>query len=243
MPRRPLLIIAATCACLAGALLGPEQLRVPLALVLLTVLPGAAFAELLLGRSRDSGAERWLVTLALSFATLIVGGLILDGTVGITKESVVGLAVGVSIVVAIAALVVNRLSPGESLGPRGPRTRVSILDGVIFAAAAALVVVAIAYARTPLPARGVQGYTVLWITPNDTSLTLGVKSQELEPMQYRLDVRNGSQLIRSWQIRLAPGQDWDGSVARQPGAAAIEGILYVRRAGTWGVYRTVRAVQ
>jgi len=242
MLRRPLLIVGATGVCLIGSLLGPSAVRFPLAVMLLALLPGAAMTETLFPRSRDP-AEWVLTSLALSIATLILGGLVLNETFGISRESVASFAAGVSIVAA-AVGVVWRVRSSPAVLPRWQLgLRVSVREILVLALAAVLVVAAIAYARAPREARGAHGYSLLWIEPTDRSLQLGVESQELQKMQYRLDLRDGSRLIRQWQISLAPGERWGAVLARQPRAHAVEAVLYVPHARSWSVYRKVRAVQ
>lgn len=243
MPRRSsLVILAATGLCLAAALLGPGPMRTPVAVALLTILPGAALTQLFFGRSLRDWTERVATTVGLGLAAIVLGGLLLNETAGITRTSVACFAAGLT-VAAVVADAVLRLNAVEPSAPANPRVRVSILDAVLFAGAIALVVVAIGYARTPLSARGAQGYTVLWIDSKAGNLELGVKSQELQRQRYRLDVTDGRQLVHRWRIALSPGRNWGTSLGSRPKGTAVSAVLYIRRAQGWVAYRRVRDVQ
>ena len=97
-----------------------------------------------------------LTSIALSITTLILGGVILNETFGISRASVTSLAAGVSIV-ATAVGVVWRVRSSRAVLPRRQQVlRVSVGELLVFALAASLVVAAIAYARTPRAAPGVE---------------------------------------------------------------------------------------
>ena len=185
---------------------------------------------------------RVATTIGLGLAAIVLGGLLLNETAGITRTSVAYFAAGLT-VAAVVADAFLRLNAGGPPEPGRPRVRVSILDGVLFAGAAALVVIAIGYARTPLTARGAQGYTVLWIDSKAGNLELGVKSQELQHQRYRLDVTDGRQLVHQWRIALSPGRSWGTSLGPRPKGTAVNAVLYIRRAKAWVAYRRVRDVQ
>src|SRR5437016_13526955 len=110
MRRRPLFIILATGICLTGVLLGPSLLRAVLTVILIAVLPGAAVTDAVFARSNDP-AEQVLTTLGLSFAVIVLGGLLLDVTAGINRGSVACFLAGVSIVAAVAGMFFGRPSP------------------------------------------------------------------------------------------------------------------------------------
>jgi hypothetical protein len=236
MRLRPLAIVLATAVCLVGTLIGPTAARVPLAIVLIAILPGAVLADALFAHFADP-AEQLLVTLALSVVVVVLGGFALDATVGITRHSVSYLVAAVTVTAALVRLVAQ---PRGEL-PLRPRVHVSPRDIGLLALATILVVAAVAYARTPLHARGAQGYTALWIDPTAGSLQLGVESQELGAMRYRLVVETGSGGIMFWQIALAPGGKWTTTLAR-PRKQKIEAILYRQRGRTWIAYRHVHTV-
>lgn len=222
-----------------GTLLGPHAARLPAAILLIGVLPGAAVGDLVVRRFDDWG-ERAAVALGLSLAIVVLGALVLDSTVGITRTTVAVWLAGVTVAAAIAGAILRR---GDSREPAlgRPRLRISVVEVVVFLLAATLVVAAVVYARTPLHARGAKGYTALWIVRNGGRLRVGVESEELHLMSYRLVVRTSAARLDAWQLQLAPGGKWSATTARSQ--RPVEAFLY-RRAGNnqWVVYRHVRAV-
>jgi hypothetical protein len=235
MPRRAVGTGFIACVCLAGVLLGPTWLRFPLAILLVAVLPGNAVAEAVLPSS--SGIERALIALSLSFVTVVFGGLLLDATAGITRLSFTFLLVGVTLVAGAFTLRFGR-PPTDRQAP--VRFVVRARDVLMFAAAALVVVATVVFARSPLHASGLRGYTVLSMAPQGQGLRLTVESQELRRSRYRLVVRQGPKQIRQWQLALVPGRTWGGAIAAQHGKRAVEATLYLRHGQSWIVYREVR---
>jgi hypothetical protein len=80
------------------------------------------------------------------------------------------------------------------------------------------VVAAIVFARIPLSARGVSGYTQLWLLPDGGGVQVGVASSELETTQYRIDLLEDGQVLRSWDdVTLQPNDEWVRTVQTPPG--------------------------
>ena len=94
------------------------------------------------------------------------------------------------------------------------------------ALAAVLALAAVALARTPLPARGVTGYTTLSLRQDGnraSKVRIAIDSAELRTTSYRLEVRAGGQTARGARqpdgryssccaLTLRPGDAWDGVV-------------------------------
>jgi hypothetical protein len=58
-----------------------------------------------------------------------------------------------------------------------------------------------------------ESFTELWMLTDNaatpSTLTVGVRSSELEPLGYRLELVAGGRVIRQWSLgRLDPGQTW-----------------------------------
>jgi Protein of unknown function (DUF1616) len=233
IPRSPVLLAAT--AIVAGAVAvspAPDVIRAAFAIPLTLYLPGYAIVEALWPRT-PSLAERLALAVALSIAVCIVGGFALNWSpVGLTMESWAVLLVSVSVAAAAAwSLRRQRKAGGEtSSRRRGVRPSTSsvanVVTGVIFAGAA------IGLARTPLPAQGVPGYTMLSLVPAvgaSDSVRVAVTSAELRKTPYRLELRAGGQLALERQLTLAPGGHWESviDVASVPRSRrSVEALLY-----------------
>jgi hypothetical protein len=124
---------------------------------------------------------------------------------------------------------------------RLPRLR--LRDALLLLAAAYAATVAVAFARTPLPAKHVQGYTALWLLPGaERTVRVGITSGELRRSAYRLRLRLGTGLIYARSVSLEPGQRWE-QVVRLPGSpsAGTSVAASLFREGNPHVYRRVHA--
>jgi hypothetical protein len=113
---------------------------------------------------------------------------------------------------------------------------------------AALVVFggAIAFARTPLAANNVPGYSAVWLLPGSagetTTVRMGVTSAEKQPRNYRLILRSGDTVVYRRRLALAPGGSFAAVVklgSRRPAGATLVASLYLRDRPT-SVYRLAR---
>jgi hypothetical protein len=236
-----MLIAGTAVLCMAVVLAAPGAIRIPAAIVLVTILPGAALVEALFSRL-DDGAERLMLTLGLSLVVTVLLAVLLGVTVGITRESAaIGLAaVSVCAIGARWAAVRAGVAPsGADSRGSGARVRLRTRDLFALGASLALVVAAVIYIRSPLHARGLQGYTALWIAPKGRTVELGVKSQEVSPTPYRLVVSWGSKAVRDLRLTLAPGGTWTTMLPAAP-KTQVKALLYRRTNGSWSLYRQVR---
>jgi Protein of unknown function (DUF1616) len=227
-------------AVLAGVVAltpAPVPVRVLVALPLVLILPGFALASTIFPRS-VRWIERLTVSLALSIAVCIVGGLALNWTTGITKASWITFLVATTVT-------------GAFLGQWRSRGRVESTAGVVRQLRAAqvpvrgsllalcsltLAVGAFGLARSTLPAQGIEGYTTLWLAPAQTrpdAVQIGVSSSELQTTSYWLELRAAGERLVSQPLMLKTGQEWDATVdvssvpvSRQ----SFEALLYRRDA-------------
>jgi hypothetical protein len=149
---------------------------------------------------------------------------------------------GITLAASLAA--VWRRGRMRSSGPTLP----SIGSGqlALLAVAALMTVGAVSLSRAPVYPPDVQGYTMLWLTPDSdgvpTRLRLGVRSAELTTQSYRLEVTASGATIADWpEITVAPGQTWETTtmVEGLPTAnSPIEARLY-RNEEPGTVYRRV----
>ena len=210
----------------------PDVIRVAFALPLTLCLPGYAIVEALFPRT-PSLVERLALAVALSIAVCIVGGFALNWSpAGLKMESWTILLVIVSVeAAAVSSLRRSRKAGGETSSrrrgiPPSTSSAAYVLGGVILAC------VAIALARTPLPAQGVPGYTTLSLMPAvgaSDSVRVAVTSAELRRTPYRLELRAGGQFALERRLTLAPGGHWESvvDVASVPRSRrSVEALLY-----------------
>lgn len=242
--RHPDLVVgvaaAAVCAGAVTVVPGPLPLRVVSALPLVIALPGYAVTAALFPRREIDWSRRLLLSVALGLSIAILVGLVLNLTpFGLQRAS---WAVALFVVTAAAngVALVGRARAGatEPVGtaPRSTarRPRVRIREVVLLLAALGILGGAVAFARTPLPAKRVLGYTALWLVPapsdNPVGLRVGVKSAELERTRYRLLVRVGSRVIYERGLELDSGSEFVGSIRLPAGSSTgdvpVQALLY-----------------
>jgi uncharacterized membrane protein len=161
---------------------------------------------------------------------------------------------------AVFTLPLVALFPGlavmEAVSPGRPRFPERLLLGVALSFAIAMLGAlllhwsglpvtagALALARSPLRAEGVQGYTALWVLPpreGSKAVRIGVRSAEVQPVHYRLAVRRSGRVRFERTIRLSPGEVWrQGIRMREKGSGSgrVEALLY--KQGRSSPYRRV----
>jgi uncharacterized membrane protein len=243
---RDLLAAAVVAAVTAEvvALVSNVAVRTAFALPLLFVTPGYCLTVAVFGRERLDGARRAVLTLALSVSVAILGALVLDLLpFGLQAASWTILLAAVTWSAAAAAAARRGIQPQRGWA----RPRLRLPDAALLIAAALIAAGAVAFARTPLSARNVQGYTALWMQPvpatTRPAVRVGVESGELETVAYRLDLRVGSSVLYRRLITLEPGQRWQQVVRVRPLQVAtdspIQARLY-REDEEPDVYRLVR---
>jgi uncharacterized membrane protein len=239
------LVTGAALACAAGSLVGamPTALSVAFALPLVLVLPGYALVEALGGASLDP-LRRLVLAVSLSIATDVVLAIVLDRfPFGLTARSWALALAATTCAATFVAL--RRRRPGDRRTPGIVGLRLRPVDVAALVAAAGIVTVAIAVARTPLSATRAQGYTMLWLkrAHGGATVWVGVQSGELQTTTYRLVVHAGGRIVyRQPALRLAPGRRVVEAI-RLPRASAgsrrpVAARLY--RAGDRRVYRRAR---
>jgi len=242
-----------TAALLAGigalvvAVVPNVAVRIVFAVPLLLILPGYAVSAAVFGRGRPGVPHLLLLSFGLSLSTAALGGLLLDLLpFGLRSRSWSLFAVCVTWAACGIAVRRRAGSPGSLRLPSRPRLRV--WEAILLISAGLIAAGAVAFARTPLPAKNVQGYTALWLLPvsdHDRSmLRLGVTSAELHQSTYRVEVREGQRLLYGrHNLSLQPGQTWQQTIEAPSdpvaGPTAVTARLY-RSDDPSTVYRRVR---
>jgi hypothetical protein len=244
------LLIASLLACLGAlaAALGLTGPVVPalLGLLLVLVLPGYALTAALLPQRALGWAERVTLTVALSLVSTMLGSLALNAlSGGLRPFAWAGLLAAVTVG---GCLIAWRRRRG--LAPAVPEFKLNWVQGGTLGLAGLAVVAALALTRVPANPAGLEGYTVLWILPSDTTqppgVRLGVNSMEFAPTEYRLLVTVDGRAALQWPaIDLGPGETW-GAFAPLPNLdvrhVRVEATLY-RLDNPGVVYRRVTLVQ
>jgi uncharacterized protein DUF1616 len=235
-------VVAAAASVAVIRSLPSVPLRTAFALPLLFVLPGLTLgAALFPGRGLDL-ERRLLLQVGLSLSVGVLGALVLDVTFGLYRFSwavLLGAITGVG-AAAAAARRIGLDSSGPDL--RLPRR----LDVALVGIALAVVAGSVVFARTPLAASNVQGYTALSILPvhgHTRAARLEVSSGELRTVSYLLKLHVGPRLITARRLTLAPSSSWQRTVRLSPkqmsGRPWITARLYLR-GHPHRAYRSVR---
>lgn len=245
LPPRDLLAAAsATAVCAVVVSTVPlSAVRTVFALPLCFVLPGYGVVAAVFGSRRPHGAQLLMLVLALSFATLVLGSLVLDLPHGLRAGPWTALLAGIAL--AAYAIAWRRRDPLEAAVPSVARLRPGAGNVLLLGFACVAVVSALVLSQVPLSASHAVGYTELWMTGPEKSsqLRIGVLSAEQHVTAYRLEVRIASMAPTIIDLTLNPAQQEEfalpvpSSVAgRQPEAQAL---LY--KVGAPGVYRSATA--
>lgn len=219
-----------------------SAVRVLFALPLLFFLPGFAVTAALFPAARLDRARRLLLQLGSSLAISVLAALLLELTsLGLSRDS---WALLLALVTCAASAVAIRRRKGPWRAPRVPR--LSLTEAAIFGFAVALAVGTLAFARSPLAAKNVRGYTALSISAGrgqkSNVLHVQISSSELRPLGYRLELEAGKKLVDVQRVALVPGQQWRLTVHMTPketsDAIRIRALLY-RTDHPHAVYRAV----
>lgn len=188
------IVAAGSLLCALAALLIPlAALSLLFAIPLLLVAPGYAIVAATFARRPIGQPQVALLSVALSLATLVLGGLLLNYTPGGLQALPWALLI-LLVVLNGCRLAALRRAPAVS-GRKLPRPRIGRRDGALLLGGAALAALALGLAMTTLPAKNARGFTQLWVTPEAGAVAgsaeIGVGSEEQHEASYLLKVRLG----------------------------------------------------
>ena len=200
-------MLGAAAAAAVYAFPHAVAVRAALGLPFLLVGQGYLLSCAIFVRGQVEPSARLTLSLAFSFASMIVVGLALDVVgVAITTKALTVALVGVGFVAAVVGLVRDPRDPARggaraALRPEVVRWTLGLGIGItIFAIALVLL-------ARPLPNTTVAGYTQLWaLRAADGSITVGVRSAHGGPQTYRVVVKAASSAGTSFTVTLQPGQ-------------------------------------
>jgi uncharacterized membrane protein len=223
---------------LPAAFFGDGVLRPVVGLPMVVAVPGYAIAAAVWPRTGLRPAERFTLSLGISLALAAVGGLVLYWTAAGLRPVPWALLLGVPTLVAAATAWVRRARlapPAEA--PRAARRPLAVPVAVMLGAAAVLTMGAVGIAVAGASQQR-EAFSELWMVPDSTSapdstsdqLTVGLRSMELQPTHFRVQVRAGDTVaFDAPDIVLANGQTWQTSLtvaSNQSASASIEAVVY-----------------
>jgi uncharacterized membrane protein len=233
--------LAVVSAFVVIALPGAHLLRAIFAVLLVVFLPGYSLtAALFAGRQLD-WPRRLLLVLGLGLSASIVISLALNLFPSALRSWTwaVALLIATCSGCAFAAEQRRRIAPAVQTEPVISIPRLRRRDLSVAAAALLLFGGAVAFARTPLAAKNVQGYSAVWLLPGPrdktTSVRVGVTSGEKQTRSYRLVLRAGSTVVYRRRLTLAPGGNYATVVklgGRRAPVAVVVASLYLRERPT-----------
>lgn len=186
--------------------------QVALGLLIVLILPGYTLTTALFCRQQLSSAERTLLVLSTSLVVTILGSLVIHQSgLSLEKNSWLALCAIVTLAGGFATWSLRR--QGNTAQEAASPLNFTLAQMGLLGLAAIIVGIAFMTVRTAAPAAGYQGYTLLWMAPQQAATTnriqLGVSSKEFAPTQYKLQLRVNEQLAQEWSlIELAPNQEW-----------------------------------
>jgi hypothetical protein len=242
-----LVVLGAALSALVALLAPLEELRLLGALPLALALPGYAIVAVTFARRPLTRPQLFVLSLAVSLMILALGGLVLNyGPGGIRSVTWAVLLFGV-VLAASRGAALRR--PAAGRGRRADAApRVSIAQGSMIAGGLAAAAVALALAFVTLPAEDAVGYSELWMLSGEggrAELEVGVRSQEQEPVDYRLRIGfDGRRPPIVNRFSLEPGETHLVETIPVSAAAAepIPVIASLFRDDRRGVYRRVTGI-
>ena len=239
-------------ACLALAVVaGTPGLAVALLVVgAALMIPGLALTLALFPSGRTDTLARMVMAIGAGFATIVVGGIVMDlaGFPLATPTWLLLLAVAAAAGILLAYLrdrgrSVPTVMP-EVEGVAAPRLDWHLRPSQLVLLVAALLIAtgSIRIAQIGVANQQESGFTQLWILPaaGSTTVQVGVTNAEGATQTYRLELTRGSLKIGSWpSVELDQGATWTVAVTIPGGGPGpVEARLY-RSTDPSIVYRSV----
>jgi uncharacterized membrane protein len=206
--------LALVSAIAVIALPGAHLLRAVFAVLLVAVLPGYSLTAVLFGGRQIDWPRRALLVLGLSLSASIVVSVALNLFPSALRSWTWAIALLVVTCAGCAlaaeqryrAAVAGRAEPALSI----PRVRLRNFGVAL--TAVVLFGTAVAFARAPLAAKDVEGYSAVWLLPGPpgktTSVGVGVSSAEKVRKNYRLVLRTGNTVVYRRRLTLAPSGNY-----------------------------------
>jgi len=154
------------------------------------LLPGYAITAATFAHRRLAWPQFLLLSLALSLATLALGGLVLNYVPGGIRPLSWALLLLLVVLNGCRVAALRREGPVPLLRPR---LQLRVWEAGLLLGGLAAAVAAIVLASTTVPAKNVVGYTQLWIVPkagsNKSEALIGVRSEQQNRVDFDLRIR------------------------------------------------------
>lgn len=251
----------ALLSLLLGAVTESNVVAGLLSTLLVLVLPGYALFAAINAASAAAPtagvpqpsphAERVLLSLALSIALVVLGGLVLNVLpAGMTRNAWRLWLALVTVGLAVYAIVkrTRGMSGRASAVPRLPApdsvSMLSLRDFGMFAAAAIVLGLALGLGGVGATERPRAPFTQFWAVPraDGSTVEVGIRNDEDRAISYHIYALSGDIILSDeGNIRLPPGETWQAQlpVAIQGGGEGINLLLY-RDDAPLTVYRSLR---
>lgn len=227
------LIVGGGTAGLIWSMATVAAFQVVLGLLLVLVLPGYALTTALFTPQQLGWAERLLLSMGASIALAIVGSVALrQSGVQLQAPYWIGLSVVVTVGAALSVWLMRR--PQDVVAEAPLQVRLNSSHLVLLGLAVLVTSVAFTTSRSAASSAIYQGYTILWLTPQEGTtpqrLQLGVTSKELTTTTYTVQIKVDDQVAQEWpELQLAPHQNWQASLevpSEQMAQSTVEVLLY-----------------
>jgi uncharacterized membrane protein len=224
-------IATAVCAVVA-AVTSVGAVDIIFGLPLAFVLPGAALVWAVdPWRRQVTGAERAMWSVGSSIGIVIMGGLLLNLTGGLTRPHWLILSSAVVAVCAVVGWLRCGTAGGEAFSAGDPEredwarwlTSLSLRPVALLLAAVLVVSGALVLSQRTSTESSREHFVQAWILPHpsgdvfSTSAQLGVRNEEGKAEALVVVVRVGSSQASSTTVDLKDGQEWTDRIARNPG--------------------------
>ncbi len=221
--------------------LNSGPLGILIGLVLVFVAPGYIISIALFPESTWSFMERTILTMGISLAVSVLGGIVLYAMKIPLLPETWALFYG-SIILFIGAIAIFRRVikqyPARRKTDRAPDLHAHLMPRPwqmgLFALAALIFVGAMVLAQTVAKSYPDTEIVQLWILPAENSSTpavrLGAMINGAAPSDYSIWLERGGYTVQTWQhIALKPGERWETIVQVDPnmsGTGPLEAFLY-----------------
>ena len=189
----------------------PNVLRIILSVPLVLFLPGFALTLILFPRDSLDVPTRLLMGVALSVALTAVFGLILNLTPWGLQATSLWIVLLLSLAVEIAVILFARRNWWLGSSPLPAGIHFNTRQWVLMALAALMTIMAIRIAGTPTSQQGLDGYTMLWLKPGNTSdaIRVGIQSKEFKLTSYQIKYQYNGAIHQGSTFQLKPVETWE----------------------------------